>query len=139
MTSQFAQSSAHTPQHDLETSSAASQVLLQRKSGLKLNPITTLYYVAPCCFLFLLLPWAVLEAKPLVAGVAAGTIRVDSWVMVTNACIAFALNLAVFLLIGSTSGESGPVLGDWRLFHCRCTGLLMWPVACLAAVRKFIW
>jgi hypothetical protein len=29
------------------------QILLQRR-GLKLNPITTLYYVAPCCFVCLL-------------------------------------------------------------------------------------
>lgn len=30
--------------------------------GLKLNPITTLYYVAPCCFFFLLFPFIFLEA-----------------------------------------------------------------------------
>ena len=41
------------------------QVLLQRKSGVKLNSVTTMYYVSPCCAVFLLLPWGVLEAPKL--------------------------------------------------------------------------
>jgi drug/metabolite transporter (DMT)-like permease len=41
------------------------QILLQSR-GLKLNPITTLYYVAPCCFLFLLLPFLTIEYTKLV-------------------------------------------------------------------------
>lgn len=36
------------------------QILLQGR-GIKLNPITTLYYVAPACFCFLLLPWLAIE------------------------------------------------------------------------------
>ena len=36
------------------------QILLQSR-GLKLNPITTLYYVAPCCFGFLLVPFFSIE------------------------------------------------------------------------------
>lgn len=36
------------------------QVLLQRQ-GLKLNPLTTLYYVAPACFIFLCVPFAFFE------------------------------------------------------------------------------
>lgn len=35
---------------------------LQRR-GLKLNPVTTLYYIAPCCFCFLLIPFAFIEAS----------------------------------------------------------------------------
>lgn len=38
-----------------------TQILLQ-SSGLKLNPITTLYYVAPCSLLFLAVPFFVIEA-----------------------------------------------------------------------------
>ena len=41
------------------------QLLLQAR-GLKLNPITTLYYVAPCCFVFLLIPFFFLEAVSVV-------------------------------------------------------------------------
>lgn len=38
-----------------------TQILLQN-SGLKLNPITTLYYVAPCSLLFLTIPFCFIEA-----------------------------------------------------------------------------
>lgn len=37
-----------------------TQVLLQKK-GLTLNPITSLYYIAPCSFAFLFVPWYFLE------------------------------------------------------------------------------
>ena len=36
------------------------QILLQRR-GLKLNPITSLYYISPACFGFLLLPFFMFE------------------------------------------------------------------------------
>ena len=51
--------------------SCAAQVLLQRKSGVKLNSVTTMYYVSPCCAVFLLLPWGVLEAPKLVGAIQA--------------------------------------------------------------------
>lgn len=60
-----------------------TQVLLQR-SGLKLNPITTLYYVAPCSLAFLSLPWVLLEAAPLADWVAAGP-TVSGAVFLSNA------------------------------------------------------
>ena len=41
-----------------------AQVLLQKR-GLKLNPITSLYYISPCCFVFLAIPWAFLELPKL--------------------------------------------------------------------------
>lgn len=40
------------------------QILLQRR-GLSLNPITTMYYIAPASFAFLCVPWAVIEASKL--------------------------------------------------------------------------
>ena len=42
------------------------QILLQRR-GLKLNPVTTMYYIAPVSFLCLGIPWAFLEAGTLFA------------------------------------------------------------------------
>ncbi|KAF5834059.1 hypothetical protein DUNSADRAFT_9409 [Dunaliella salina] len=36
------------------------QILLQRR-GIKLNPITTLFYVSPACFVFLSFPFVLLE------------------------------------------------------------------------------
>lgn len=52
-----------------------TQLLLQRRGNLKLNSITTMYYVSPCCFVFLLLPWTFLEYPKLAA--AAGSITFD--------------------------------------------------------------
>ena len=49
----------------MSTTSALMQVLLQRKSGVKLNSVTTMYYVSPCCAVALLLPWGLLEAPKL--------------------------------------------------------------------------
>lgn len=40
------------------------QILLQKR-GLSLNPITTMYYIAPVSFAFLSLPWGVIEARQL--------------------------------------------------------------------------
>ena len=42
------------------------QILLQSR-GIRLNPITTLYYVAPACFAFLLIPFSFNELPLLVA------------------------------------------------------------------------
>ncbi len=63
------------------------QILLQRK-GLKLNPITTLYYVAPCCFAFLCIPFCVLEAPVLLKD---ATIRWDPAIFFSNAAAAFGM------------------------------------------------
>lgn len=43
------------------------QILLQR-NGLKLNPITTLYYIAPASGAFLLLPWSFIEMPKFLSG-----------------------------------------------------------------------
>jgi hypothetical protein len=39
---------------------------LQRR-GLSLNPITSLYYIAPASFAFLSIPWWFIEATPLLS------------------------------------------------------------------------
>jgi hypothetical protein len=90
------------------------QILLQSR-GLKLNPITTLYYVAPCCFAFLLLPFFSLEAKAIVSD---PNVVINPLVFFTNALAAFGLNMAVFLLIGKTSALTMNIAGvvkDWML------------------------
>eukprot|EP00887_Chlorella_sp_A99_P002687 scaffold6.g2687.t1 len=90
------------------------QILLQSR-GLVLNPVTTLYYVAPCCFGFLLLPWMYLEAERLFLDTS---IRLGLPVLLASAAIAFALNVVVFLLIGWTSALTARVAGvvkDWML------------------------
>jgi hypothetical protein len=61
------------------------QILLQSR-GLKLNPITTLYYVAPCCFGFLLLPFFSLELGKIMN--APGGVVVNPMYMLFNAIAA---------------------------------------------------
>lgn len=90
------------------------QILLQSR-GLKLNPVTTLYYVAPCCFGFLLVPFCFLEYGKIMNDAA---LVVSPFHMVANATAAFGLNMAVFLLIGKTSALTmniGGVVKDWLL------------------------
>ncbi|KAL1346888.1 hypothetical protein HN51_020423 [Arachis hypogaea] len=90
------------------------QILLTSK-GISLNPITSLYYVAPCCLLFLSVPWLVVE-YPLLRETS--SFQFDWVIFGTNSLCAFALNLAVFLLVGKTSALTMNVAGvvkDWLL------------------------
>ncbi|KAM7509396.1 hypothetical protein LguiA_019849 [Lonicera macranthoides] len=90
------------------------QILLTSK-GITLNPITSLYYVAPCCFVFLSIPWIFVEYPVLKE---TSSFHFDYLVFGTNSACAFALNLAVFLLVGKTSALTMNVAGvvkDWLL------------------------
>ncbi|XP_041022760.1 probable sugar phosphate/phosphate translocator At5g25400 [Juglans microcarpa x Juglans regia] len=90
------------------------QILLTSK-GISLNPITSLYYVAPCCFAFLSLPWIFVEYPVLKES---SSFHFDFVIFGTNSLCAFALNLAVFLLVGKTSALTMNVAGvvkDWLL------------------------
>lgn len=90
------------------------QILLTSK-GISLNPITSLYYVAPCCLAFLLVPWGFVELPRLRS---AANFQPDLVIFGTNSICAFALNLAVFLLVGKTSALTMNVAGvvkDWLL------------------------
>ncbi|XP_047323641.1 probable sugar phosphate/phosphate translocator At5g25400 [Impatiens glandulifera] len=90
------------------------QILLASK-GITLNPITSLYYVAPCCLFFLSVPWMVVEL-PLLKKTS--SFHFDLVIFGTNSFCAFALNLAVFLLVGKTSALTMNVAGvvkDWLL------------------------
>eukprot|EP01018_Ginkgo_biloba_P020447 Gb_01106 [translate_table: standard] len=90
------------------------QILLTAK-GINLNPITSLYYIAPCCFLFLSIPWAIVEYPVLWA---TSSFYLDVPIFAANCACAFLLNLAVFLLVGKTSALTMNVAGvvkDWLL------------------------
>ncbi|KAL1561409.1 putative sugar phosphate/phosphate translocator [Salvia divinorum] len=90
-----------------------TQVLLQKK-GLTLNPITSLYYIAPCSFVFLFVPWYLLEMP----GIEVSQIRFNFWIFFSNALCALALNFSIFLVIGRTSAVTirvAGVLKDWIL------------------------
>ncbi|KAF3944726.1 hypothetical protein CMV_028834 [Castanea mollissima] len=90
-----------------------TQVLLQKK-GLTLNPITSLYYIAPCSFVFLFVPWYLLE-KP---EMQVSQIQFNLWIFFSNALCALALNFSIFLVIGRTGAVTirvAGVLKDWIL------------------------
>ncbi|BFG18874.1 hypothetical protein CerSpe_051470 [Prunus speciosa] len=90
------------------------QILLTSK-GITLNPITSLYYVAPCCLAFLFVPWIFVE-YPILRD--SSSFHFDFLIFGTNSLCAFALNLAVFLLVGKTSALTMNVAGvvkDWLL------------------------
>ncbi|KAG6411226.1 hypothetical protein SASPL_129304 [Salvia splendens] len=90
------------------------QILLTSK-GITLNPITSLYYVAPCCLAFLFIPWIFVEFPILKEN---SSFHFDYVIFGSNSLCAFALNLAVFLLVGKTSALTMNVAGvvkDWLL------------------------
>ncbi|KAE8689019.1 putative sugar phosphate/phosphate translocator [Hibiscus syriacus] len=90
------------------------QILLTSK-GITLNPITSLYYVAPCCLVFLTVPLIFVECPILKE---TSSFHFDFGIFGTNSFCAFALNLAVFLLVGKTSALTMNVAGvvkDWLL------------------------
>lgn len=88
------------------------EILVKRK-GIKLNPISIMYYVSPCSALCLLIPWIFLE-KPKIDANATWNFPVS--VLVLNSLCTFALNLSVFLVISHTSALTIRVAGvvkDW--------------------------
>ncbi|KAH0693877.1 hypothetical protein KY285_020974 [Solanum tuberosum] len=90
------------------------QILLTSK-GIILNPITSLYYVAPSCLVFLSIPWIFVELPILRQS---SRFQFDFAIFGTYSLCAFALNLAVFLLVGKTSALTMNVAGvvkDWLL------------------------
>ncbi|XP_071723766.1 probable sugar phosphate/phosphate translocator At3g17430 [Rutidosis leptorrhynchoides] len=90
-----------------------TQVLLQKK-GLTLNPITSLYYIAPCSFVFLSVPWYLLEMPR----IDVSQIQFNFWIFFSNALCALALNFSIFLVIGRTGAVTirvAGVLKDWIL------------------------
>ncbi|GJP63400.1 hypothetical protein CLOP_g20487 [Closterium sp. NIES-67] len=92
------------------------QILLTAK-GVSLNPITSLFYISPVCLLFLSLPWLLVEYPHLAPSLAVPSQPAIGLFLANCAC-AFALNLAVFLLIGKTSALTMNVAGvvkDWLL------------------------
>jgi hypothetical protein len=64
-----------------------TQLLLQSK-GIKLNPITTLYYVAPCCFAALVPIFLYMEVRE----VMNTTFDICPWHLVANAAAAFGVD-----------------------------------------------
>ncbi|XP_073156129.1 probable sugar phosphate/phosphate translocator At3g14410 [Henckelia pumila] len=88
------------------------EIFVKRK-GLKLNPISMMYYVSPCSAICLLIPWIFLE-KPRMD--EQGTWSFKPLILILNSLCTFALNLSVFLVISHTSALTIRVAGvvkDW--------------------------
>jgi len=69
--------------------------------SLKLDPLSTLYYVAPLCALFIGIACFIFESEDLPYEMMYTTEFIT--VMLINGMVAFTLNVAVVLLIGNTS------------------------------------
>jgi drug/metabolite transporter (DMT)-like permease len=84
------------------------EVLLKQK-GIQLNPITTLYYVAPVTLLCISIPAAMFEFSNLdkIISMVTGS----PLIFLANCSLAFLLNLAVFLIIGKTSALTMNIAG----------------------------
>lgn len=92
-------------------SEALRLTLVQRlvqNDDIKLNPIATMYYVSPICFIALLIPLATMEA---------GRLMMHDWsrtpasLVIASAVGAFALNCSVYLLVGRSSALTMNVAG----------------------------
>lgn len=88
------------------------EIFVKRK-GLKLNPLSMMYYVSPCSAICLLIPWIFLE-KPKMDAQQAWSFH--PFILTLNCLCTFALNLSVFLVISHTSALTIRVAGvvkDW--------------------------
>ena len=107
------------------------------KANLKLNSITTLYYVSPACFVFLLIPFTLLELTEIAYGVElTHSTQHSTIIMLANAACAFALNTAVYLLIGKTSALTMNIAGVVKDFFLIMISSIMFesPVSSLQIV-----
>ncbi|KAL2557138.1 putative sugar phosphate/phosphate translocator [Forsythia ovata] len=90
-------------------------LILLTSKCINLNPITSLYYVAPSCFVFLSILWIFVEFPVLKQKLG---FHFDFVIFGTNSLCAFALNLAVLLLVGKTSAltiNAAGMVKDWLL------------------------
>lgn len=96
------------------------QILVQSR-GLKLNPISTMYYVSPASAVMLLVPWYCYEFEAVryfynfpetLIAYRAGS------VLLFSAVLAFLLNMTIYTLVTKTSALTlnvSGVLKDWAL------------------------
>eukprot|EP00271_Cylindrocystis_brebissonii_P018915 TRINITY_DN5523_c0_g2_i1.p1 TRINITY_DN5523_c0_g2~~TRINITY_DN5523_c0_g2_i1.p1 ORF type:complete len:387 (+),score=69.59 TRINITY_DN5523_c0_g2_i1:425-1585(+) len=94
-----------------------AEVLLKRK-GVKLDPLSMMYYVSPCSAAFLCVPWVLLEVQQLTKSTIGSEAfeHLHPLIMILNALCTFALNLSVFLVIMYSSALTARVAGvvkDW--------------------------
>ena len=78
----------------------------------KLDPLSTLYYIAPTSFVFIFLGFMVFESDTFPWDRLMGPF---AWVLIANGLVSFGLNVAIVLLISNTSAMTltvGGILKD---------------------------
>ena len=79
------------------------QILLQKR-GIKMNPVSSLYHIAPCCFVFLFLPFTYIELPKMISD---PNLHINVPLLLLSASVAF--------------GELSPVAGHGlRVAHLIC-------------------
>lgn len=107
---------------------------LMQQAGVKLDSIQTMYYVSPCCFVFLCIPFGIMEAPKLWQT----PIITNPALLGANAICAFALNVSVFVLIGNTNALTLNVAGALRchLLRLQRIGSYMRNVEVVCIIRR---
>ncbi|ORZ30050.1 triose-phosphate transporter family-domain-containing protein, partial [Catenaria anguillulae PL171] len=82
---------------------SARLVLMQKLMTEKLDPMSTMYFFAPVCAVINAFMFLVFEYAQMPDGLLAALSSLGYGVLLTNAMAAFALNMALVLLIGCTS------------------------------------
>ncbi|EPS95675.1 hypothetical protein FOMPIDRAFT_1025711 [Fomitopsis schrenkii] len=95
------------------------QILLH---GLKMDPLVSLHYYAPVCAVINL---AVL---PLTEGLAPfyEVLRIGPWILLSNAAVAFLLNIAAVFLVGAGSGLVLTLAGVFKDILLISGSVLIW-------------
>ena len=90
---------------------------------LKLDPLSTLYYVAPLCFVFVSLSFWIFESSSFPFE------RFESFsflaVLLINGLVAFTLNIAVVMLIGNTSALVLTLAGIFKDLMLVCLSMVV--------------
>jgi len=95
------------------------QILLQHQ-GLKLNPVSTMYYIAPACFVSLLPAALHLEASAIRQKITVRDEMPSASLFALNGIGAVTLNLTVYLVLGKLPALMMNVAGvikDWLLIY----------------------
>ena len=54
--------------------------------GIKMNPVSTLYHIAPCCFVFLFLPFTYIELPKIIND---PKVKINIPLLLASAAVAF--------------------------------------------------
>ncbi len=101
-----------------------------QKRGIKLNPVSTLYHIAPCCFVFLFLPFTYIELPKIMVDPA---VNINIPLLLASATVAFGESLPlesqVFFTTFLYTLSRCEVLGLWSFLTA--SGCVLFPTLML--------